>query len=283
MQEPIIVTVKWSDLFVPSSLQRFAIELKYMEVTDTQIDSEFQQTIVSGVKNYSTQTPLSGQFELVPGEVNIGKDRSINFIKTKTFDLTNFPNILRFIETHCSYIKDFIQEQNAITVDLCILRNIRYSNDMDSITAKLNDYQLTKTWLDREDNHEIISPFILSAVIQNFYQQNSKPFNINITSALSRIKTEIEHVNSLIDKNIDLLKTYKIKPEIDVCIKDGRKFEFLNNIIFQTHNFNTYEQNIDIKFLSYISCSDLKEKAINARPKPEVVEFGESFPMAMMR
>ena len=40
---------------------------------------------------------------------------------------------------------------------------------------------------------------------------------------------------------------------------------------------------MDIKFLSYISCSDLKEKAVLAEPKPETVEFGESFPKNMMR
>ncbi len=283
MKDPISITFKWSDLFVVDSLQNFIAELRYIQITDIQIDADFQQTVINGIKTYSSSTPLEKQFELVPGEVNIGKDRTFNFSKTRMFELSNFQNILKFIEIHCSYIKDFIQEQNITTVNLCVSKNIRHSNDKEGIIIKLNDYQLTKSWLEREDNHEMISPFILAAVIQNFYQQNKSVFNIESLPVVSRIKSNIQHVNSLINGNINLLKDYKIKPEIDICVKNGRNFEFLNNIIFQTQNFNTYEQNMDIKFLSYISCSDLKEKAILAEPKPEVVEFGESFPKNIMK
>jgi len=283
MKEPISITFKWSDLFTTDSLQNLISEIRYIQITDVQIDSDFQQTVINGIKTYGSSSPLEHQFELIPGEVNIEKDRTLTLIKTKIFDLSKFQNILGFIETNCSYIKDFIQEQNIATVKLCTSKNIRYSNDRESITIKLNDYQLTKAWLDREDNYETIGPFILAATIQNFYQQNEKSFNIDTLPILSRIKNNIKYVNSLINNNIKLLKEYKIKPEIDACVRNGRSFEFLNNAIFQTQNFNTYEQNMDIKFLSYISCSDLKEKAILAEPKPEVVEFGESFPKNIMR
>lgn len=283
MKEPISITFKWSDLFSVESLQNFISELRYIQIVDIQIDLDFQQTVINGIKTYSSSVPLEKSFELVPGEINIGKDRTLTFIKTRIFDLSNFQNILKFIENHCSYIKDFIQEQNIATINLCISKNIRHSNDKESIVIKLNDYQLMKVWLDSEYNYETISPFILAATIQNFYQQNEKSFNMDSLPVLLRIKNNIKYVNSLLDTNVNLLKDYKIKPEIDICVRNGRSFEFLNNEIFQTQNFNTYEQNMDIKFLSYISCSDLKEKAILAEPKPETVEFGESFPKNMMR
>ena len=282
MVETISKIVKWSALYYPQELRNFLQEIKYLNIKETQIETDFQQTTVTGDKGHSSSTPLDRQFILIPDEAIIEKDRTITFNKTKTFDLSNFPQILKFIEIQCSYIYDFVQEQNINSVGICISKNFRYSNDLDSVSNKIDDFALIKNWLELDINHNEIQPFVFGALVQNFYQQDSKPFIINTTSALSRIKTNIQHVNTLFNTNINLLKTYKIKPEIDTCFKDGRKFEFLNNQIFQTHNFGTYEQNIDIKFISYINCADLREKALNAQPKPETVEFGESYPKNMI-
>lgn len=282
MTETTSKIVKWTDLVIPESLRSFLQEIKYLNITETQIETDFQQTTVTGAKGYTSSTPLDKTFTLIPNEITIEKDRSFTFSKVKTFELSSFPQILKFIEIQCSYIHDFIQDQNIKSVDMCISKNFRYSNDLDSVTAKINDFTLIKHWLNSEINHKEIQPFVFGALVQNFYQQDSKPFIINTTSALSRIKTNIQHVNTLFDTNINLLETYKIKPEIDTCFKDGRNFEFISNQILQTNNFGTYEQNTDIKFISYINCADLREKALNAQPKPETVEFGESYPKNMI-
>jgi len=282
MGETTSEIVKWPTLYYPQELQSFLQEIKYLNVKETQIENDFQQTTITGDKGYSSSTQLDRQFTLIPNEVIIEKDRTITFNKTKTFDLLNFPQILKFIELQCSYIYDFIQEQNVKSVGVCISKNFRYSNDLDSITSKINDFELIKNWLESDINHDEIQPFVFGALVQNFYQQDSNPFIVNTTSALSRIKTNIQHVNTLFDTNINLLKTYKIKPEIDACFRNGRKFEFFNNQILQTYIFGTYEQNMDIKFISYINCADLREKALNAQLNPETVEFGESYPKNMI-
>jgi hypothetical protein len=283
MAEKLSRTIKWVDLFNPSTLQSFATDLKYFVIENVDIDEEFQQTTIEGTKQYSRQD--SGMtWELISKcrntdgttQIRIAPDNSIEFFLMKSFNLSNFPQILRFVTNYCPYICDFIQDQNIQTIDISIFKSVRYSNDLNIVTDRINDFTLIRNWLNHEHNDEL-TPLILASLVQKFYQQNSTTFSIKSTSSLSRIKNNLYHVNSLLNNNIDLLKTYKLKLELDPCVKDGRKFEFLGNLIFQTNNFNMYDQNLDIKFLSYINCADLREKALNAESKPKTVEFGQNY------
>jgi len=277
MEETISKTIKWVDLYEPSTLYTFAIDLKYFEITDVQIDMDFRQTTLEGIKSYN-RTLSDKQFTLIPDEVEIEKDKTISFTKKKTFNLSDFPNVLNFIYTYCEYISDFIQDQNIKTTDIIIEKTVRYSTDLTTMTDRINEFALTKHWLESTINCAEIQPLILASLIQRFYQQNSTVFSLRTTSALSRIKSNILYVNSLLNSNVNLLKTYKIKPELDTCVKDGRNFEFISNLIFNTHTFSIYDQNLDIKFLSYISCVDLREKALKSEPLSERLKFGESYP-----
>lgn len=278
MTKTISKIVKWLTLYHPQELRNFLQEIRHLNIKETQIETDFQQTTVTSDKEYFSSTSLDRQFILIPDEAIIEKDRTITFNKTKTFDLSNFPQILKFIEIQCSYIHDFVQEQKVNSVDICISKNFRYSDNLDSVSNKIDDFILIKNWLELDINHDKIQPFVFGALVRNFYQQDSKPFIINTTEALSRIKTNIQYVNTLFDTNINLLKAYKIEPGIDTCFEYNRNFKFFNNQIFQTYSFNTYEQNMDIKFISYINREDLGEKALNAQPKPETVKFGENYP-----
>ena len=282
MADPFSKTLRWSDLYEPSVLQNFATELRYLDIFDSQIDEEFKQTTISGIKSSGRLPVASSTVELIPNELEISKERSLEFSIIKTFDLAQYPQIVHFVETQCPYIHDFLETESINSVDIEIKREIRYLHDLSTITSNIGEFVIVKTWMERNNNTEL-QPFILASLIQKFYQQNSDAFILKPTSALSRIKNNIQHVNSLLNGNVNILKKYRIKQELDSCIRNGRNFEFLNNLIFQTHTISTYEQNMDIKFLSYISCADLKDKAIEAEPKPETLGFGESYPNYIRR
>jgi hypothetical protein len=263
---------KWTELYNPEYLYNFAVDLKYFNVNDVDHDEFFQRTTLNGTQAYGS-SQFNKDYELVPGKATLCKDKTIKLFLTQTFNLNSFSQIMEFINRHCSYISEYIQDQNIETVSIGINKEVRYTTNLEGVIERITDFNLIKNWMEKENNSEELFPLILATLIQNFYQQDTSTFNIRSTSALSRIKNNIHHVNTLMNTNINLLKTYKIKPDIDVCIKNGRTFEFLNNQILNTHTFSIYEQNIDLKYLSYISCADLKEKA----SKVETVAFGESY------
>lgn len=263
MAETITKTINWSDLFNAYWLGNFLGELRYLAITDVEIDSEFRRTTINGTKTYD-RTSLEKEFEIIPNRVRITTDKSFEFFKIKIFSLNNFSEVVKFLINYCSYIYDYIQDQHIEYTDISTQCKIHYPDVFTVISEKLDSFTSIENWLERMDIQNELCPLILASLIQKFYQQDSCKFNIKINSTLSRIKSNINHINSLLDYNVDLLKSYKLNLDLDVCVKDSQRFEFLNNLILRTMNFSTYNQNMDIKFLSYISRSDLKEKAINA-------------------
>lgn len=273
MDEPMIETIKWTDLYDIHKLENFLMSLKYFLIKDIQIENEFQQTTLEGIKTYHTQN-LDKSFEIVPYQVKILPDRNLEFFIVKTFKISNFPQVINFVSKHCPYIHDFIIDQNIETVEIGSNKLIRRLDNYESLIDKLKSFELIQNWLNKEDNQEELTPFILAALIQKFYQQRAFIFNLSSLTYFLKIKNHIDYVNSLLDKNIDSLKNYKIKQDTDTCLNNSRTqtFEFAGNQVFEFSNsFDIYNQNLDIKFLSYISSVNLREKASNAENNSNIL------------
>lgn len=278
MADTEIKNFKWSQLFNFEYLHTLAQDLKYFNVIDVEIDNEFQQTEINGAKNYS-RSSLDKSFELIPNQVTLEKDKSFTFHIKKSFDLKNFPQVLNFIYNHCQYIYDFMEEKEINEIALHGDINIAYSNSFELMESKLLEYGVTKKWLEVEYSDEL-NPLILAAMIQKFYWQDlDTKFNIRPNTNLIRIKRSLKFVNNLLDENIDLLKNYQINPDVDACIKNRVRFEFLDNVIFESSNsnFDLYTQNMDIKFLSYISQLGLNDIASKFDEAERTVQFGQSY------
>jgi len=165
--------------------------------------------------------------------------------------------LLKFIENHCQYIFDFIIDKKIESVTLLVTKFVRYSDDTDTLSYKLEEFQQMKTLL-KNQNIEL-QAFVFAALIKNFYQQNSEPLTISETPQFRQINSYAGQINALLNMNIDTLINYHIKRYTDPCIS-GDSFKFLNNNILQINNFNMYEQNLDLKFLSFISQQNLENK-----------------------
>lgn len=252
------IMIPWSDLYVPNTVLHFLIDLKYLEISDIFIDQDLQQTKLEGATNYATKS--SKTIDLIPDQVLIDTDKSIKLYLTKIFNLEDFSNIVSFIKDNCPYIYDFIQDQNINSVKIAIEKNLRSSSELRGIELALDEFLVLKNWLSNEDPKKL-APIVLAALIQKFYQPDSEIFRISTSPALSRIKQYVDHINSLLDDSIDILKNYSIRPELDSCMSNSNLFKFLNHTIVRSKCFQLYQHNMDIKFLSYISCGDLKEKA----------------------
>ena len=261
------MTINWSDLYVAPLLQNIAREVRHIRVTSTDIYDKSQQTIINGVKDFSSD--LSGlTFNIIPNEVDI-ESKTIKFSKVKRIELKAFPKILDFISSYSPYIYDFIQDQNIENVDIRIQKPIKYSpvND-NTISQCIEDFLSMKTLL---ENNDELYPIVFAALIQRFYQQNDNEFKLQMHPTLLKIRKYIDHVNNLFDVNVHILKNYELKLSQDTYSLRDRKFEFLDNNLFSITYPKMYEQNMEIKFLSYISCPDLKEKATNGKNNSNIL------------
>jgi thiol-disulfide isomerase/thioredoxin len=268
MAENISILIKWSDLFNPESLQHFLLDMRNLDITNSIADNDFKQTSIEGLKSYS-RSNLLNEIDLIPNEVVLKQNRAVQFSTSKRIELKLFPKVVEFVKNYCPYIYDFMQDQNIETVEVFIKISANYPNDLDVINIKINDYLNLKDWI-QKDSIEL-TPFILAALIKNFYNQNQEPFGIKTSSALLRIKQYINHVISLFDKNINLLKEYIIDKNNDECLMNHLEFNFLDNMILKTNKFDLYEQNLDMKFLSYINRSNLREKLVNAETNSNIL------------
>lgn len=263
MAEEVTKVIKWSDLYVPNFLTDFTYELKYLNIIDFEIHENTQETILKCIKG-SFRNELDKNWMLIPEQVWIKTDKTIQFRIIKTFKLENFQLVLNFIMNQCPYIYEYIQDQDIKTVEVCSDRTISSSNNLESVVDKIKAFLGIKIWLEKDDNFLELNPIILAALIQKFYQQNSKLFKIHTSLPLSRIKDNIQYVNTLITDKTNILKEYQIKWDLDDCVYNREEFHFLDNEIFKSKYFPLYEQNLDLKFLSYINCTNLKERARNA-------------------
>ena len=276
MTEVLTKSFRWSELFDGEYVYALLSDLKYFEIDEVQIDKGFQRTELIGYKKHDRSSQINS-FELIPNEVKLDKEKNLQYCTSQTFRLIDYPQIVEFIRKHCCYIYDFIDDENINEISILCTNEARRLNSLESVIGRIKEYGIMKSWLvERQEQQEEIVPIILAALIQKFYQQDSTiSFNLSsITATLSRIKSNVTYVNTLLNHNIDELKTYKLDINIDPCIKNNREFEFLNNKFFKTDNFELYNQNMDLKFLSYISCTNLRDKALNG----ETIGFGESYP-----
>lgn len=276
MTEVLTKSFRWSELFDGEYVYALLSDLKYFEIDEVQIDKGFQRTELIGYKRHDRSSQMNS-FEVVPNEVKLDKDKNLIYSTIQTFRLIDYPQIVEFIRKHCPYIYDFLDDENINEINIVCSNEARRLSSLESVISRIKEYSIMKNWLvERQELSEEIVPIVFAAIIQKFYQQDPKlNFNLlSITPNLSRIKSNITYVNTLLNHNIDELKTYKLDINIDPCIKNNREFEFLNNKFFKTDNFELYSQNMDLKFLSYISCTNLRDKALNG----ETIGFGESYP-----
>jgi hypothetical protein len=257
MSNIITRDITWASLYYKYTLEQFLQNIKHSTIKSTQIEIESEQTIVTFDTAYSSQD-MNTSFTLVPDEVIIEKNKNISFNKLQTFNLVDFPQLLKFVETHCSYIFDFITDQKIENVTISTMKLARHADNFDTLFYKLDEFQRIKTLL--ETNCIELQPLVFAALIKNFYQQNSEPLTTRESSIFNQIYMCNEKINTLFNANIEMVVNYNINPYTDQCIKNGNTFEFLDNFILQTNNFHLYEQNLDLKFLSFISQQNLKYK-----------------------
>jgi len=264
MSDNISRTINWSELYDPLSLKNILKEINSTTIQEVHIDKEYKFALIEGTKRYISSFDLT--YELIPNEVIIEKDKTLTYINSRVIKIKEYPQILNFILKHTPYINDFINEQNIETVEISARENLT-NYDSNNMADRLSNISLVKDWLYRENNKELI-PLIFASLIKRFYRQDLNPLKIKTSSILARIKSNIEHVNSLLDSNINELKNYSLNYNTDSCVNIGStltEFNFISNTMFRTVYFEMYQQNLDLKFLSYISRADLKEQAIKCR------------------
>jgi hypothetical protein len=253
--------INWHELYDPVYLKNILNQLHNMNVQEVQIDNESEFSLIEGQDKYVSV--YSSSFILIPNKVSITNKKTLNYIDVEIINLSNYPHILSFIKQHAQFIDDFIQDQNIKTVEISYSENIS-NYDKEHLHEILNALQNVKNWLHKSNNEEL-TPLVLAALMKKFYRQEDvETFKFKMSSVLSRIKTNIVFVNSLLNKNIDILKKYSINYNADQCVEIGptsTEFGFISNKMFKTPYFEMYRQNLDLKFLSYISLETLKEQA----------------------
>ena len=256
MAEPTTVTINWRLLDYPRELSDILYKLKYIDIKDCFIDKDLEKTQFEGLHIYKTSSDR--EYDVVPDRVKLMKDKSILFYMTKEFNLQDYPSVLMFIIKHCPYILEYVNETKLESIKINISQVVQHSNNSDKLCDKLDEFGHLKNWLEKENNEHGFNPFVLAALIRNFYRQDSTPFSIINSTQFLRIKNHIEIVNNLIETP-ERLETYILNPDSDNCYS-GNLFSFIGNQIVESNVLNIYENNFDIKFLSYVSRLNLGER-----------------------
>lgn len=262
----MLKAIDWSELFIPEKLQSLLQDIRYWVDIQIEIKADERLTIIHGNNHKHTgvdhKMRMGDQFTLIPDTLEVDQNGTATLTKTKTFNLSNFPQILNFVKNHCQYIHDFITEEKIEDITIQTYEKITYLDGIYVCGIKLTDFKNLKRYLESENDE--IQPFVFSALVRSFYHYNNfkKPFIINptLTETLAQIRKNIRYVNSLFDTNVNILKQYTLEPIYDNSF-NGDSFNFFKNEIIRMYNINLYKHNMDIKFISYINQSNLDSLA----------------------
>ena len=269
MPKTLSFVVKWNELSDADTVNNIIDSLQHCDIFEVNCDPDFHQTTVTGFENY-LKFELKQSFELVPNQVTINPDKSLTFFLNKFFTLSEFPQVLNFCKNHCSYIYDYIQDQNIQFVEISVEKDITHINSLHSISIKLQDFNLLKNYINEGENSKL-SAIVFGALIKNFYQLNPTPFKIKSTESLAKIKQFYEYIDTLFNTRSNIVKKYEMTLDLDGCIINGNTFEYLNNPIITIDKPQLYDQNMDIKLLSYISRLNSKEIYVNEETNSRIL------------
>jgi hypothetical protein len=257
------IVVNWNDMYDPELVYQFLREIRYTSVNDTHINSENRFTTIEGDYN-SSSSAGTGNFTIIPNEVNY-EDRIVRFkIIKRITDLTEFPEVDNFLLSHCSYIKDWMDKNpEDKSIELAFKATVSRSDDLGTITDYLTNVKLTKSIFEGSKRKLELSVLVLAAIIKKFYKSDDKEFEIyNLTTDLQKFNSNNDVILNIMKNPIETLENYDIETS-DVNNKvlschngkfsvNFKKFRFLQNIILITPIFEMYRQNLDLKFLSYL-------------------------------
>jgi hypothetical protein len=257
------IVVNWNDMYDPELVYQFLREIRYTSVNDTHINSENRFTTIEGDYN-SSSSAGTGNFTIIPNEVNY-EDRIVRFkIIKRITDLTEFPEVDNFLLSHCSYIKDWMDKNpEDKSIELAFKATVSRSDDLGTITDYLTNVKLTKSIFEDSKRKLELSVLVLAAIIKKFYKSDDKEFEIyNLTTDLQKFYSNNDVILNIMKNPIETLENYDIETS-DVNNKvlsyhngkfsvNFKKFRFLQNIILITPIFEMYRQNLDLKFLSYL-------------------------------
>jgi hypothetical protein len=257
------IVVNWNDMYDPELVYQFLREIRYTSVNDTHINSENRFTTIEGDYN-SSSSAGTGNFTIIPNEVNY-EDRIVRFkIIKRITDLTEFPEVDNFLLSHCSYIKDWMDKNpEDKSIELAFKATVSRSDDLGTVTDYLTNVKLTKSIFEDSKRKLELSVLVLAAIIKKFYKSDDKEFEIyNLTTDLQKFYSNNDVILNIMKNPIETLENYDIETS-DVNNKvlsyhngkfsvNFKKFRFLQNIILITPIFEMYRQNLDLKFLSYL-------------------------------
>jgi hypothetical protein len=257
------IVVNWKDMYDPELVYRFLQDMRWTTVNDTFINSENCFTTIDSID--STILSETGKFTIIPNEVYY-ENKIIKFeIVKKISDLIEFPEVDNFLSTQCSYIKDWIvANPQESEIELVFKVPILRSDDLGTVTDNLIDVKLTKSIFEDPKRKVELSVLVLAAIIKKFYQPDDKVFEIhNLTTDLQKFHSNNDVILDIMKNPMKILETYDIERDdpnnkilsyhrsnFSVIFK---KFKFLQNTILETTIFEIYRQNLDLKFLSYLT------------------------------
>jgi len=257
------IVVNWNDMYDPELVYQFLRDMRYTSVNDIHINSENRFTTIEGDYN-SSSSAGTGNFVIIPNEAKY-EDKTVRFELIKRItDLAEFPEVDNFLSTHCNYIKDWMDKNpEDKSIELVFRTIVSRYDDLGTVTDYLTNVKLTKSIFEDPKRKLELSVLVLAAIIKKFYKADDKEFEIHsLTTHLQKFNSNNDVILDIMKNPMETLENYDIESadtnnevlsrHYSKNFANFKRFKFLQNTILSTPIFEMYQQNLDLKFLSYL-------------------------------
>jgi hypothetical protein len=251
--------MSWDSIFDLEQIKILHVKLRYHTVKDIKINYEDRSSeIIFDESIIKRDTSLT----LIPKTLYI-YNQNMNFSMKEIIKFENFPEIFKFFENHCPYIKEYLDDKKDL--ESFIIDYVQDVIDSNTTPVEIVDIiDKTKKTLKIKTNNHRKSLIALIQIIKMFYSEEKNSLEtFKIKSINDRGFTVIiKQINTIMDTlsnpNLkEMLKVYKIQDNSVCVIKSYRNtytnFKFADHNILRTVSFEPYANLNELKLLDYIS------------------------------